>query len=71
MPRGHRGIGCNGQSIVELVVVLALVAIVAIAVVKGIGQQSAARMQQVHDAFGTGASRPGDGGAAASTSGGN
>ena len=72
MPRGKRVAGCGGQSIVELVVVLALVAIVVTAVVKGIGQQSALRMQHVHEAFtdpGIGAGA-GSSGATASGSGG-
>ena len=63
MPRGTRVRTCGGQSIVELVVVLALVAIVATAVVKGIGQQSAWRMESVHAAFAD--SGPSSGAAAA------
>ena len=69
MPRGNRDHGRGGQSIVELVVVLALVAIVATAVVKGIGQQSVMRMQHVHDAFTDTASGAGASGAAGSGSG--
>jgi len=41
----------SGQSIVEAVVVLALVAILVIALLRGVGQQTASRLQHANEAL--------------------
>ncbi len=41
----------HGQSVVEYAVVLALVAILTVTVIKGIGQHTAARIAQANDAL--------------------
>ena len=51
MPNGISRDFQGGQSIVELVVVLALVGIVAMAVLVGVGQKSTDRLQHVSQAF--------------------
>jgi uncharacterized membrane protein YjgN (DUF898 family) len=52
----------TGQSVLEAAVVLALVAILAISVIKGIGLQSASRLARSNDAFGSQTSGAGSAG---------